>query len=96
MIAAVLLMFGEHLNLAEARAPGPELLLDLGVPRTLTGLRRSFPQSKWVDLEELARRSEVKPSSLQAIHRAEEVLRKHEESYVLGRVRRDGSMVFGE
>ena len=29
-------------------------------------------------------------------HRAEEVLRKHEESYVLGRVRRDGSMVFGE
>jgi hypothetical protein len=49
-----------------------------------------------VDLEELARRSEVKPSSLQAIHRAEEVLRKHEESYVLGRVRRDGSMVFGE
>ena len=87
---------GGELPWSECETRGPELLLDLGVPRTLTGLRRSFPQSKWVDLEELARRSEVKPSSLQAIHRAEEVLRKHEESYVLGRVRRDGSMVFGE
>jgi len=47
-------------------------------------------------LEELARRCEVMPSSLQAIHRAEEVLRKHEELFALGRVRRDGSMVFGE
>ena len=87
---------GSELPWSECGTRGPELLIDLGVTRTLTSLRRSFPQSKWVNLEELARRSEVKPSSLQAIHRAEEVLRKHEESYVLGRVRRDGSMVFGE
>jgi len=64
---------------------GPELLLDLGVPRTLTALGRAFPKAKWVDLEELARRSEVMPESLGSIHRAEEVLRKHESHFAMGR-----------
>jgi len=64
---------------------GPDLLLDLGVPRTLTALGRAFPKAKWVDLEELARRSEVMPESLGSIHRAEEVLRKHESYFAMGR-----------
>ena len=66
---------------------GPDLLLDLGFPRTLTALQRVFPHSMWVDLEELARRSEVKPESLLAIHRAEEILRTHEAHFALGRTR---------
>ena len=66
---------------------GPDLLLDLGVPRTLTALQRVFPNSMWVDLEELARRSEVKPESLLTIHRAEEILRTQEAHFVLGRTR---------
>jgi len=65
---------------------GPDLLLDLGVPRTLTALQRVFPDSMWVDLEGLARRSEIQPESLLAIHRAEEILRKHEASFALGRI----------
>jgi glutamyl-tRNA reductase len=68
---------------------GPDLLLDLGVPRTLTALGRAFPKAMWVDLEELARRSEVMPESLGSIHRAEEVLRKHETHFAMGRA--DGS-----
>lgn len=72
----------------------PEILMDLGVPRTLTALQRFFPQSTWVDLEELARRSEIKPESLQAIHRAEEVLRRHESFFAIGRAQKvDGSQV---
>jgi len=79
---------GGELPWTECKGNGPELLLDLGVPRTLTALRRAFPQSKWVDLEELARRSEVMPESLGAIHRAEEVLRKHETYFAMQRTAR--------
>ena len=61
---------------------GPAALVDLGVPRTLTRLRRSYPQAVWLDLEELAKRSEVLPESLGSIHRAEEVLRAHEKMWV--------------
>lgn len=76
--------------------PGPELLLDLGVPRTLTALRRSYPQAQWVDLEKLAERSEVKPESLQAMHRAEAILRKHEALFVLGKkISASGAQVLG-
>lgn len=62
---------------------GPHALVDLGVPRTLTRVRRSFPQAAWLDLEELAKRSELIPESLGSIHRAEEVLRAHERLWVL-------------
>lgn len=66
---------------------GPAALVDLGVPRTLTRVRRSYPQAVWLDLEELAKRSEVLPESLGSIHRAEEVLRAHERAWVNGGVR---------
>ena len=66
---------------------GPTALVDLGVPRTLTRLRQSYPQSVWLDLEELAKRSEVLPESLGSIHRAEEVLRAHERMWVEGGIR---------
>jgi len=61
---------------------GPSALVDLGVPRTLTRVRGSYPQAVWLDLEELAKRSEVLPESLGSIHRAEEVLRAHERVWV--------------
>ncbi|MBM4455448.1 MAG: hypothetical protein FJ411_03545 [Verrucomicrobia bacterium] len=63
---------------------GPVALVDLGVPRTLTQIRRSYPQAFWLDLEELAKRREVLPESLGSIHRAEEVLRAHERSWIHG------------
>lgn len=66
---------------------GPSALVDLGVPRTLTRVRSSYPQAVWLDLEELAKRSEVLPESLGSIHRAEEVLRAHERMWVGGSVR---------
>jgi glutamyl-tRNA reductase len=66
---------------------GPAALVDLGVPRTLTRVRGSYPQAVWLDLEELAKRSEVLPESLGSIHRAEEVLRAHERVWVTGGVR---------
>lgn len=66
---------------------GPAALVDLGVPRTLTRVRLSYPQAVWVDLEELAKRSEVQPESLGSIHRAEEVLRAHEKMWVAGGLR---------
>ena len=65
---------------------GPAALVDLGVPRTLTRVRGSYPQAVWLDLEELAKRSEVYPESLGSIHRAEEVLRAHERLWVTGGV----------
>jgi len=61
------------------------LIVDLGVPRTLTQLRQSNPQACSLDLEELAKQSEVQPEALGAIHRAEEILRKHESLFALGR-----------
>lgn len=76
---------GGELPWSETSHGGPDILMDLGVPRTLTALQRSFPGATWVDLEELARRSEIKPESLQAIHRAEEVLRRHESIFAVGR-----------
>jgi len=66
---------------------GPSALVDLGVPRTLTRVRSSYPQAVWLDLEELAKRSEVLPESLGSIHRAEEVLRAHERMWVEGGMR---------
>ena len=66
---------------------GPAALVDLGVPRTLTQLRASFPEAIWLDLEELARRSEMVPESIGAIHRAEEVLRSHERIRLTGGTR---------
>lgn len=54
------------------------LIVDLGVPRTLTQLRQSSPHARSLDLEELAKRSELQPEALGAIHRAEEILRNHE------------------
>jgi len=65
---------------------GPSALVDLGVPRTLTRVRGSYPQAVWLDLEELAKRSEVLPESLGSIHRAEEILRAHERVWVAGGV----------
>jgi len=56
------------------------------VPRTLTRVRGSYPQAVWLDLEELAKRSEVLPESLGSIHRAEEILRAHERVWVAGGV----------
>lgn len=68
----------------KAEKEGPNLLVDLGVPRTLTAVRRSFPEAGWLDLEELAKRSEVKPEALGSIHRAEEILRYHETIFLQG------------
>jgi glutamyl-tRNA reductase len=65
----------------------PAALVDLGVPRTLTQLRASYPEAFWLDLEELARRSEMVPESIGAIHRAEEVLRSHECIWLTGGTR---------
>ena len=62
-----------------------KLVVDLGVPRTLTQLRQSNSQACFLDLEELAKRSEVQPEALGAIHRAEEILRKHESLFAWGR-----------
>ena len=62
---------------------GPSVLVDLGVPRTLTRVRNSYPQALWLDLEELARKTELVPESLGAIHRAEEVLRFHERMWLM-------------
>lgn len=63
---------------------GPVAMVDLGVPRTLNQVRQFYPQAAWLDLEELAKRSEVQPESLGSIHRAEEVLRAHERMWVEG------------
>ncbi len=87
---------GGELPWVDGIGHGPELLLDLGVPRTLTALRRFFPKARWVDLEELARRSEVAPSSLNAIHRAEEVLRQHEQTYACAGERMGRRLAHGE
>lgn len=53
----------------------------------MTRVRLSYPQAVWLDLEELAKRSEVQPESLGSIHRAEEVLRAHEKMWVAGGLR---------
>jgi glutamyl-tRNA reductase len=66
---------------------GPAALVDLGVPRTLTQVRAFYPEAIWLDLEELARRSEMVPESIGAIHRAEEVLRSHERIWLTGGTR---------
>ena len=66
---------------------GPTALVDLGVPRTLAQVRAVYADAIWVDLEELAKRSEMAPESLGAIHRAEEVLRSHERIWLSGGVR---------
>ncbi|NBR70228.1 MAG: hypothetical protein EBT69_08665 [Verrucomicrobia bacterium] len=65
--------------------PELQLIVDLGVPRTLTQLRQCNPQARSLDLEELAKRSEVQPEALGAIHRAEGILRKHESLFAWGR-----------
>ena len=72
---------------AEPCSGGPELLIDLGVPRTMTRVRRSFPNALWVDLEELSSKTEIRPEALGSIHRAEEVLRAHEILFALGKKR---------
>jgi len=71
----------------ESREPLPELrlIVDLGVPRTLTRLRQANPHAFSLDLEELAKQSAVQPEALGSIHRAEEILRKHESLYAWGR-----------
>lgn len=74
---------------------GPELLMDLGVPRTLTAVRSSFPHAKWLDLEELARKTEIRPEALGSIHRAEEILRAHEALFALGKKRATDRAVVG-
>lgn len=66
---------------------GPVALVDLGVPRTLTKVRSFYPDAVWLDLEELAKRSETVPESIGAIHRAEEVLRSHERMWLTGGTR---------
>ena len=66
---------------------GPVALVDLGVPRTLTKVRLFYPKAVWLDLEELAKRSETVPESIGAIHRAEEVLRSHERMWLTGGMR---------
>jgi glutamyl-tRNA reductase len=66
---------------------GPAALVDLGVPRTLTQVRISYPEAIWLDLEELSKRSEIVPESIGAIHRAEEVLRSHERMWLTGGAR---------
>ena len=65
--------------------PDLRLLVDLGVPRTLTQIRHCNPQTFSLDLEELAKRSEIQPEALGAIHRAEEILRQHESLFAWGR-----------
>ena len=69
---------GELLWREPSESTGPTALVDLGVPRTLTQVRAFYPQAIWLDLEELAKRSEMVPESLGAIHRAEEILRSQE------------------
>jgi len=72
---------------ADLSSSGPELLIDLGVPRTMTAVRRSFPKAEWVDLEELSSKTEIRPEALGSIHRAEEVLRAHEILFAVGKKR---------
>jgi len=77
---------GGELSWDSRRAlPELRLIVDLGVPRTLTQLRQSNPRASSLDLEELAKQSEVQPEALGAIHRAEEILRKHESLFAWGR-----------
>ena len=71
-------------------------MIDLGVPRTLTAVRNSFPQAEWLDLEELARKTEIRPEALGSIHRAEEILRSHEALFALGKNKDLGRAVVGE
>jgi len=78
---------GELLWRGTAGIHGPGALVDLGVPRTLTQVRAFYPKAIWLDLEELAKRSETVPESLGAIHRAEEILRTHERLWLNGRMR---------
>lgn len=75
---------------------GPAALVDLGVPRSLTQVRAFYTEAVWLDLEELAKRSEVLPESLGSIHRAEEVLRAHERMWVEGRMRERSAHGSGE
>lgn len=82
---------GELAWAGEEEKGGPSFFVDLGVPRTLTAVRRSFPSAGWLDLEELAKRSEVEPEALGSIHRAEEVLRNHEALFLFGRGKVIGS-----
>jgi glutamyl-tRNA reductase len=86
---------GELAWKAESSGAGPAAMVDLGVPRTLTRVRRSYPQAMWLDLEELAKRSEVLPESLGSIHRAEEVLRAHERMWVEGGLREGSARGLG-
>ena len=75
---------GGELAWQEHRSPGGAMVLvDLGVPRTLTRVRSSYPHALWLDLEELARRTEMVPEALGAIHRAEEILRFHERMWLM-------------
>jgi glutamyl-tRNA reductase len=78
---------GELLWRGTAGINGPGALVDLGVPRTLTQVRAFYPQAIWLDLEELAKQSEMVPESLGAIHRAEEILRSHERIWLNGGMR---------
>ena len=78
---------GELLWREPSESAGPTALVDLGVPRTLTRVRAFYPQAIWLDLEELAKRSEMVPESLGAIHRAEEILRSHERIWLNGGLR---------
>lgn len=78
---------GELSYKAPAKKGGPSALVDLGVPRTLTQVRALYPEAIWLDLEELAKRSELVPESIGAIHRAEEVLREHERMWLTGGIR---------
>ena len=75
---------GELLWRETTVSDGPAALVDLGVPRTLNQVRAFYPKAVWVDLEELAKRSEMVPESLGAIHRAEEILRSHERMWLIG------------
>ena len=81
---------------APLSSAGPELMIDLGVPRTLTAVRNSFPQAEWLDLEELARKTEIRPEALGSIHRAEEILRSHEALFALGKNKDLGRAGVGE
>ena len=78
---------GELLWRETSGTGAPTALVDLGVPRTLTRVRAFYPKAIWLDLEELAKRSETVPESLGAIHRAEEILRTHERLWLNGRMR---------
>jgi glutamyl-tRNA reductase len=76
---------------APLRKGGPVALVDLGVPRTLTQVRTFYREALWLDLEELAKRSEFVPESIGAIHRAEEVLRGHERMWLTNGTRAVGT-----